>query len=145
MLATSSTCDPYPCQHGATCVKTADGYSSCLCPAGYTDASCETDINECLTATCHNGGTCLDAINGFKCVCPAGYTGSTCQISACLSSPCHTSATCVDKADGYECVCAAGYTGVNCHHDINDCSGLNPCRNGGTCLDRHMGYQCQCR
>ena len=40
----------------------------------------ETDINECSSGPCRNGGTCLDLINRFECQCVAGYTGTECEI-----------------------------------------------------------------
>lgn len=36
---------------------------------------CETNINDCTSASCKNGGTCLDEVNGFSCVCDNGYEG----------------------------------------------------------------------
>lgn len=39
-----------------------------------------TDIDECLTVTCLNGGTCINEIGGFRCDCPPGFRGDTCGI-----------------------------------------------------------------
>lgn len=39
-----------------------------------------TDINECSSGPCQNGGTCLDLINRFECQCVTGYTGTECEI-----------------------------------------------------------------
>lgn len=36
---------------------------------------CERDIDECQSAPCENGGTCVDGANSFTCNCPNGYTG----------------------------------------------------------------------
>ena len=38
-----------------------------------------TDIDECSSNPCLNGGTCTDQVNGYVCSCQAGYTGSQCQ------------------------------------------------------------------
>ena len=38
-----------------------------------------SDINECSSNPCKNGGTCFDQVNSFRCVCQAGYAGKTCQ------------------------------------------------------------------
>lgn len=39
-----------------------------------------SDINECDSAPCKNGGTCADIINGFTCSWPDGYYGDICEI-----------------------------------------------------------------
>jgi hypothetical protein len=38
-----------------------------------------TDINECLSNPCKNGGTCTDSVNKFNCTCAAGYKGAICD------------------------------------------------------------------
>ena len=38
-----------------------------------------TDIDECATDPCQNGGTCIDQVNGYQCQCTAGYTDLQCQ------------------------------------------------------------------
>ena len=38
-----------------------------------------TDIDECVSAPCQNGGTCTDQINGYLCQCAPGYTDRHCQ------------------------------------------------------------------
>lgn len=40
-----------------------------------------TDINECLSNPCQNGGTCSNHINSYTCACVLGYTGTNCQTS----------------------------------------------------------------
>lgn len=39
-----------------------------------------TDINECASIPCRNGGTCTDLINMFTCACSPGFTGTFCEI-----------------------------------------------------------------
>ena len=38
-----------------------------------------TDINECQSNPCINGGTCNDLVNGFECACDPGYDGILCD------------------------------------------------------------------
>ena len=46
-----------------------------------TDVVVISDIDECGSDPCQNGGTCNDAVNGFSCDCVDGYTGPFCQTS----------------------------------------------------------------
>ena len=43
-----------------------------------------TDIDECLSSPCQNGGTCTDDVNGYTCACDAGYTGTNCETGMLL-------------------------------------------------------------
>lgn len=120
-------------------------YRTCSCPPGYSGDSCQTDIDECASIPCANGGTCSDSNNGFTCACVAGFSGGSCQtnINECASTPCRNGATCVDAAGSFSCTCAAGFSGVTCQTDINECAST-PCANGGTCHDSSNGYTCTC-
>ena len=40
-----------------------------------------TDIDECASNPCQNGGTCADDVNRYDCTCEAGYTGADCETS----------------------------------------------------------------
>jgi len=40
-----------------------------------TGARCETDVNECASNPCQQGGTCEDELNGFTCSCLPGFIG----------------------------------------------------------------------
>ena len=41
---------------------------------GFTGHYCETQIDQCQSNPCLNGGICRTLINGFRCNCPQGYT-----------------------------------------------------------------------
>ena len=56
------------------------------CPAGYSGATCQTNIDECAVNPCLNGGTCADGINSYTCTCPAGYGGATCSCATSSSA-----------------------------------------------------------
>jgi hypothetical protein len=40
---------------------------SCSCLGGYSGNACQFNINECASAPCQNGATCVDAVNSFSC------------------------------------------------------------------------------
>ena len=48
-----------------------------LCLTGWGGADCSTDVNDCQTEACSNGGTCVDAgTNKFECLCRPGFSGA---------------------------------------------------------------------
>jgi EGF-like domain/EGF domain/Fibrinogen beta and gamma chains, C-terminal globular domain len=140
-------CVGNPCQNGGTCSNgggAASGYT-CTCAAGYSGATCATNIDECASNPCQNGGTCADGIAAFKCTCASGYTGPTCatNIDECAVNPCQNGGTCVDGINAYTCTCAAGYSGPTCATNVDECA-VNPCQNGGSCADGINAYTCTC-
>ncbi|MDC3988943.1 LamG-like jellyroll fold domain-containing protein [Polyangium jinanense] len=132
------------CTTGKICSQTPSSYT-CGCPAGFTGANCEINIDDCTAAPCQNGGTCVDGVNSYTCTCAAGFTGTHCEINIdeCASAPCQNGGTCVDGVNSYTCTCAAGFTGTNCEINIDECASA-PCQNGGTCADGVNGYTCTC-
>ncbi|CAC5390118.1 Neurogenic locus protein delta,Protein eyes shut homolog,Neurogenic locus Notch protein,Neurogenic locus notch homolog protein 3,Protein eyes shut,Protocadherin Fat 4,Delta and Notch-like epidermal growth factor-related receptor,Delta-like protein C,Protein slit,Neurogenic locus notch homolog protein 1,Fibropellin-3,Protein jagged-1a,Sushi, von Willebrand factor type A, EGF and pentraxin domain-containing protein 1,Protein jagged-2,Neurogenic locus notch homolog protein 2,Delta-like protein B,Protein crumb len=144
----TSTCASGPCKNGAVCIAKANGYN-CICPAGFTDEYCSTDIDECEANPCQNSATCKDEINGYKCTCPDGYTGTNCEsvIKSCrygYNNPCKNGGTCKeDSVIGYSCSCPTGFTGKDCEINIDECE-PNPCKNSGTCKDEINGHKCTC-
>lgn len=128
-------CTQNPCQNGGNCrrrlgvgpeVKTEESMPvilvsnrplqpyACSCLPGYTGALCEADMDECLPAPCHNGGTCHNLVGGFSCTCPEGFTGMACErdVNECLSNPCKNGALCQNFPGGFNCLCKSGFTGM---------------------------------
>ena len=48
-----------------------------------------SELNECESDPCENGGTCEDEINAYTCVCAPGYNGTQCEIGE-LNLTCFT-------------------------------------------------------
>jgi hypothetical protein len=80
-LGGSRACAAVQCANGGTCSPLKDDRFECLCVSGYTGSFCESDIDDCTPASCDNGGTCLDRVNGFSCSCRPGYSGSQCELN----------------------------------------------------------------
>jgi len=51
----------------------------CECLPGYAGDLCQLDVNECESAPCLNGATCLDMPANYSCICPPAYSGHHCQ------------------------------------------------------------------
>ncbi|KAG5839258.1 hypothetical protein ANANG_G00203140 [Anguilla anguilla] len=97
------------------------------------------NINECASAPCLNGGTCVDDVNRFLCTCAKGWIGATCHTpiptfftlvtngssaAATISSPTSSSlspssppfspfvhpARCTQFLGSTRCTCEAGFT-----------------------------------
>ena len=66
----------------------SDGINSftCLCKPGYTGKNCQTDIDECGSTPCLNGGTCRDLVASYECTCKKGWEGVHCEkeIQECM-------------------------------------------------------------
>ena len=39
-----------------------------------------TDVNECDSRPCQNGGSCYEGSGDYKCVCSGNWTGENCEI-----------------------------------------------------------------
>lgn len=58
-------------------------YVHVLSQCDFVPGRCETEIDECQSNPCRNGGSCLDRFNMFVCECPPGYSGPTCDMNVC--------------------------------------------------------------
>lgn len=95
-----------PCANGGTCHEVPTGFE-CHCPSGWSGPTCAkgelrpliavataltctlyvADNDECASAPCAQGGTCVDMDNGFECICPPQWGGTTCQIGTTTAPP----------------------------------------------------------
>ena len=48
---------------------------SCVCDKGWKGATCNRDVDECLSHPCLNGGICVNTLGSFRCECRPGFTG----------------------------------------------------------------------
>ncbi|KAI9555102.1 hypothetical protein GHT06_017617 [Daphnia sinensis] len=140
---------PPTCRHGARCVEGPGLAYYCLCPEGWTGKHCETDVDECCSNPCKNGGLCIDLIGSYQCACPHGFTGRNCEtaLERCDDKHCSYQGICwLDGDDGQtSCYCRPDFHGVHCENQYNEC--LLPgtkCLNGGQCIDQVDGYSCSC-
>ena len=42
----------------------------------FAGTRCQTNINECSSSPCLNGGICTDGVNKYTCACQSGYGGN---------------------------------------------------------------------
>ncbi|WAR08688.1 FBP1-like protein, partial [Mya arenaria] len=104
-----------------------------------------SDIDECASVTCQNGGACVDGVNFFTCNCLAGYTGSTCEtnINECAGVTCNNGGACLDGVNMFTCQCLTGFEGADCGTNNDDCVS-HGCLNGAACVDEPGSYSCKC-
>ncbi|XP_077325020.1 protein crumbs homolog 1-like isoform X1 [Lithobates pipiens] len=111
----------------------------CLCMHG--------QAQNCLSASCLNGGTCQETLNGSTCHCPTQplvFTGQHCEVlyDACTEFDCPKTHTCQAKLGypEYQCLCQSG---SNC--TTNNCDN-NPCLFPNTqCSDDGEAFTCKCQ
>ena len=140
-------CDEVACGEHGSCE-----HGVCVCADGYDGPNC-SDVDECASQPCRNGGTCHHSadvrgedhpaheqlraawVGRHVCACASGYAGVECQ---CLH--CGDHGTC--QFDG-RCICEAGFVGAQCEINIDECASA-PCKNDGVCEDLDDAYRCTC-
>ncbi len=60
------------CEHGGVCRDVGNSHR-CDCALGYDGSYCGTQIDECASAPCRNGATCVDHIGRYTCICLNGF------------------------------------------------------------------------
>ncbi|XP_074517911.1 protein jagged-1a-like isoform X2 [Halichoeres trimaculatus] len=139
-LISSNVCGP----HGR-CQSHAGGQFSCECEEGFSGAYCHENINDCESAPCLNGGTCIDGVRNFLCLCADGWDGARCHnnVDDCVSSPCLNGGVCRDLLSDFLCECGGGWKGKTCSSRESQCE-ESTCSNGGTCHDQGDAFSCLC-
>ena len=47
-----------------------------------------SDIDDCASAPCWNGATCVDGVNSYNCSCALGFVGVDCATGELVASSC---------------------------------------------------------
>ena len=136
------TCSDIKCGVEGRCHTDHNGFSRCLCKAGYRGQTCDKYYNECVNEPCNNG-TCRNASSGYECACFSGFIGDRCEYKSpnvCTLDLCKNG-TCIPQNNTYMCKCDVGFTGRHCK--VSSCT-PESCLNNGTCVQLPASFQCVC-
>lgn len=72
---------------GARCTHAGPGVRLCACYYGYEgDGFSCVEVDDCLSAPCNNGGSCVNLVGEYTCTCPSGFMGSECDYATHVDS-----------------------------------------------------------
>ncbi|CAH1256478.1 NOTCH2 [Branchiostoma lanceolatum] len=73
---------------------------------------CQSDIDECASGPCQNGGSCHDGVNSYSCSCLTGFHGDHCEsdMDWCSQAQCPQGWNCQDYTFYFQCVHPAPIT-----------------------------------
>ena len=165
-------CASLPCQNGAVCLDSSDDPAipvhtyTCSCVAGFMNGlcdysyqqlyesrcanpsgNCDTDVNECDSSPCQNGGGCYQSTS----VCPPEVSPDDCALAGLVRDKLQSCRPrTITSADMFACQCRNGYEGDLCEIDTDECAS-SPCQNGAYCTDSTTSvtvpvdaYSCSC-
>ena len=110
--------------------------------------NCITELDDCKSNPCLNGGICQNTGISYECNCSSNYEGVNCEIriKSCKENLCLNGGVCRETNYGYNCECEEGYYGDHC--ETTTCN-ANLCieNNTTSCLDvdSEVGYMCNCK
>ncbi|XP_046357626.2 uncharacterized protein LOC124135954 isoform X3 [Haliotis rufescens] len=123
--------------------------TGCSCKSGWTGDKCQSDINECSTATCQANSDCQNTPGSFLCQCRTGFiaNGNSCdEVNECSSSTENEcDHDCTNTVGSYQCSCQPGFVleGKGTCKDIDECArGTSGCPQ--KCRNNLGGYACEC-
>ena len=82
----------------------SDALYKCTCSEHYGGYYCDEDYDDCISAPCTNGATCVnlgDFAGNFRCDCASGWEGTLCERpqDLCAADPCGIVASAVPPLD----------------------------------------------
>uniref|UniRef100_A0A8C6PEY9 Growth arrest specific 6 n=1 Tax=Nothobranchius furzeri TaxID=105023 RepID=A0A8C6PEY9_NOTFU len=143
-------CSPSPCNaRGTVRCEDKKGDFLCHCFTGWTGASCENDVDECIENG--NGGCdqeCNNTIGSYRCSCHQGYMlvgRHVCyDVDECEDVSVCGTARCENYVGSYDCLCDIGYAYDN---GSKSCVDVDECESGvceGECLNTPGSFRCFC-
>ncbi|XP_017260679.1 growth arrest-specific protein 6 [Kryptolebias marmoratus] len=143
-------CSPSPCNpRGTVRCEDKKGDFLCHCFTGWTGATCEKDVDECIEKS--NGGcdhVCNNTVGSYRCFCRDGYAlvgHHTCDdINECDDPGVCGLARCENNVGGFDCLCDEGYSYDN---ESKSCVDVDECETGvceDECLNTPGSFRCFC-